>query len=225
VLTSDRILAPAYGFKTGDAKEAFAEAKFVPPASLPTGPSSASGYPVISAADALAMLDGSGTPLKGGSGTISPLVITGVQLGTGSFSTDRGWQTLPAWLFTLGGVQNPAAVLAVAPSAIFTPSSVPRGLAGIAAKRGNSGQTLTVIFTGAAPGPGPCTADYTAEVAESATAVAVAIHAIPQTATTTGPEFCTDVGYDRQVTVTLAAPLGGRVLVDDSGRPASLSSS
>jgi hypothetical protein len=219
VLTGDRVVGPALGFKTDQAKEAFSEGMFVSPAALPATPSSANGYPLVTASDAYAILHGEGTPIKGSPDTVPPLTITGVRLGTASFSTDRGWQTLPAWLFTFAGVQNPAAVLAVSPTGIYT-QALPSNPATIGATLGGDGQTLTVTFAGAPPGSGPCTANYTAEVAESATAVAVEINAIPQTATTDSQIACAGVAYDRQVIVTLASPLGGRVLVDDMGHPA-----
>ena len=75
-----------------------------------------------------------------------------------------------------------------------------------------------LTFVGAAAGTGPCTADYTAKVSESATAVAVTVaessHTPPGTA-------CNLVGYQRQAPVTLASPLGARVLVDTKTKAAS----
>jgi hypothetical protein len=120
VLTGESVLAPALGFKTGDAKIAFGAGNFVAPASLPVGPAAAGGYRLISAASALVLLKSSG----GGFGvsppvSTAPLVITAVVLGTAAFSTDRGTIKLPAWLFSLAGMQNPAAVLAMSPSAQF----------------------------------------------------------------------------------------------------------
>lgn len=71
-------------------------------------------------------------------------------------------------------------------------------------------RTLTVQFFGAPSGTGPCTASYTATQAASRVAVAVAVkeHAHG------GSAACAAVGYMRQVTMALAAPLRGRVLVD-----------
>lgn len=66
-------------------------------------------------------------------------------------------------------------------------------------------------FTGAASGTGPCTASYSATQAASRAAVAVAVK---EHAHGDGSVACAAVGYMRQVTVVLAAPLGGRVLVD-----------
>ena len=53
------------------------------------------------------------------------LTVTGAHLGTAVFDTDRGPRQLPAWLFGLAGVHDPAAVLAVAASRIFVPHGRP----------------------------------------------------------------------------------------------------
>jgi hypothetical protein len=76
--------------------------------------------------------------------------------------------------------------------------------------------SLTFTFSGAPDNPGPCGADYTAAVAESPSAVAVAVLAIPHSAPD-APIACTAIAAIRSVTVNLAGPLGGRVVVNASG--------
>jgi hypothetical protein len=144
--------------------------------------------------------------------TADRLAVTSVRLGTGLFATDRGLRQLPAWLFGFAGVRDPAAVLAVAPSRIFTQ---PAGAASTAspamsARLAADGRTLTVRLVGAAPGTGPCTASYTMRQAASPAAVAVTV----QEHAHGGAVACSTVGYLRQVRVVLPARLGGRVLVD-----------
>jgi hypothetical protein len=111
-------------------------------------------------------------------------------------------------------VQDPAAVLAVAPSSQFAVAGRP--LASIGARLARDGRTATVTFVGAKPGIGPCGADYTVFRSESENAVALfvreTLHAIDTTVS------CTAVGYLRHEVVVLEAPLGNRVLVDAKTR-------
>ena len=84
-------------------------------------------------------------------------------------------------------------------------------------------RTLTVGFTGAASGTGPCTARYALRVTESATAVAVTVIASPNGS---GTEICTLVGYIRHASAALGASLGNRVVVDSiSGGPIAVTGS
>src|SRR5205807_9075463 len=78
----------------------------------------------------------------------SRLAVTGVRLGTAVFDTDRGPRRLPAWLFGLAGVRDPAGVLAVAASRIFTPNGRPaNGQPFVGSARlGRDGRMLTVRF-------------------------------------------------------------------------------
>ena len=209
VLTGAPVADPASGFPSGTAKLAYLEGAFNLPSSLPVGPATAAGFPLITAREATGVLKSvaaKGPPLT------SRLAVTGVRLGTAVFDTDRGPRQLPAWLFGLAGVRDPAGVLAVAPSRIFAPPrrpANPRPFVG-SALLGRDGRTLTVEFTGAGSGTGPCTASYSLDQAASRTAVAVAVkeHAHG------GKVACAAVGYPRRVTMVLPAPLGGRVLID-----------
>jgi hypothetical protein len=209
VLTGPPVADPASGFPNGDAKLAYLEGAFNLPAALPSGPAAAAGFPLISAREATGVLR---SVAAKGPPVTSRLTVTGVRLGTAVFDTDRGPRRLPAWLFGLAGVRDPAGVLAVAASRIFTPArrpANPHPFVG-SAMLGRDGRTLTVEFTGAGSGTGPCTASYTLDRAMSSTAVAVAVQEHKRDSTA----LCAAVGYPRRVTVVLPAPLGGRVLVD-----------
>jgi hypothetical protein len=209
VLTGPPVADPASGFPSGNAKLAYLEGAFSMPAALPSGPAAAAGFPLITAREATLVLRSvaaKGPPVTG------RLTVTSVRLGAAAFSTDRGVRQLPAWLFGLAGVRDPVGVLAVAAGRIFAPRVRPaNGNPFVAdARLGRDGRTLTVQFVGAPSGTGPCSASYSATQATSGAAIAVAVkeHAHG------GSVACAAVGYRRHVTVVLAAPLGGRVLVD-----------
>jgi hypothetical protein len=65
---------------------------------------------------------------------------------------------------------------------------------------------------------GPCGFSYTAAAAESDTAVAVAVRQFSH-ATPSAPTVCDLVYRLGYITVTLNAPLGDRVLLDEHGKP------
>jgi hypothetical protein len=204
---------PHSGFKSGDDKLAFASGNFVLATELPPGRPTSDGRPLIDAEDAFALLTGQHAVPK----PSTALKVTDVQLATGSFRTDRGPQQLPAWVFTLAGVRAPAGVLAI-PAEDRWPGQPDSGVAEneLTAHLSADGRTATVTFVGAEAGSGPCAAEYDAEVAESSTAVAMAIHTRPRPTTGNGDEVCDLVGHQRTVTVTLDHPLGGRVLIDQA---------
>ena len=213
VLTASAVSDPAHGFHTDDDKIAYISGAFVAPATLPTGPHAAAGYPVVSAARALAVLRAQGNPDSGSSSPPAPLVITEVRFGSASFDTDRGPRVLPAWLFSFQGVEGPAAVLAVAPSARFPASELLSP--GIGAQLAPDGRTATFTFVGGAAGSGPCTSDYTVDQLASDTAVAVTVR---ETSNRGGS--CISLGYERHATIVLGSPLGERVLVDATRKAA-----
>ena len=74
-----------------------------------------------------------------------------------------------------------------------------------------SGRSITVSFTGAHAGTGPCDANYRASAVGDHRAVAFTITAIV-TPYPTGV-WCTALGYFRTAVIRLARPLGARVLV------------
>ena len=218
VLVGPSVVDPRTGFPDGPSKLAYLERAIDLPASLPEGPQTADGYPVTSgaaAAQAFMSTRAKGPPAG------RRLSVSDVALGMASFQTDRGVVDLPAWQFWFGGVADSAAVLAVAPSRMFVASPVASGRAPrvTGASLAPDGRTLVIKFTGMAAGNGPCTADYTVDLASSRTAVAVDVHEHAHTSsspTGSGGVACTLIGYPRQVTTRLDAPLGARVLVDDT---------
>lgn len=210
------VLVSEYGYRSSiafdnETKDAFESGAFNEPASFPSAPPQAGGYPITTAADALATLRADVNPVVGPHPPPIPLTITNITLDQAAFETDRGILTLPAWTFTFLGVQGSAPVLAVAPSARFPTPAAALHLGTQSAHIASDDKTITVSFTGAAAGTGPCTADYTIDQLASDTAVAVSVkehrHA-------TGSETCLSIGYGRSATVTLKEPLGARVLVN-----------
>jgi hypothetical protein len=142
---------------------------------------------------------------------VQPLVITTIRYDTASFGTDRGFAQMSAWLFdtAYGSYAYPA----LDPSAYWQGGMVTSGSVG--GRASPDGKTLTLSLVGGPDTPGPCGVDYSASVAESDTAVAVAIASrIHGGGSTT---FCDLVGYSRTVMVRLARPIGGRVLLDAVG--------
>jgi hypothetical protein len=223
VLIGESVDGPDRGFTNPDIriadaeKEAFDAGAMSTPASFPPGPPSADGIPIIGAAAAFDRLRATG------SGTASTeLQTTDVRLGTGSFLTDRGWRTLPAWLFSFRDVEDPVAVLATAPAASFPSPNGNTPPAQLGAKTTAGSRTVELTFVGPKEESGPCGAQYEAHVTESSVAVAVSVSVVPPavtTTTTSSPSVimgCVDIGYSRHVTITLREPLGARVLVDDT---------
>ncbi len=216
--------SPGQGFDTNDAKIAALCAKFGLSIVLPVdSPKQASAswpdgtratYPGIPAADAYAALT---RPGSGGSNAgcakVAPLPVTAARLGVAGFTTDRGVAQMSAWLFKATGAWAEFHVPAI-PLSAFWPGPF-EGSIGGGASLSPSGRQLTFGFVGGPP-DGPCAEDYTGVVAESPHAVAVAVQSNPGRPQA-GPIACDLVGHIRSVTVQLASPLGGRVLVDASG--------
>lgn len=214
VLAGPDVTGPPAGFPNGPDKLAYEAGAITFPPAMPQGPASAGGFRVITAGQAAALLRPrtvTGPPAH------TRLRVTTVRLGAAMFLTDRGLRRLPAWLFSFAAIRGPAAVLAVAPAQIFrlpAPAGERPPLVDSAFSR-TGGRVLTVRFTGAPAGHGPCTAGYSVRAAESATAVAVAV---VEHAHGSGGVACSAVGYSRQVTTRLTEPLGARVVVDAVSR-------
>lgn len=211
-------------FPGGAAKQAFADGAIDLPRSLPAGPGEAAGYPLISAANAARQLTRGQAPaptpvasaVQSGapSSTASPatrLTVTGVKLGTSVVGTDRGQQALPAWQFSFRGVAGTADVLAVAASGRYWPAGLKQvATLDHASQPGRNGRTLTLATSGAEEGTGSCEASYSVRQQSSAHAVALYVVETDHG----GAGNCPDDGFPVTVPVTLAAPLGNRVLVD-----------
>ena len=143
--------------------------------------------------------------------TSLPFVIKDVRWSTAGFPTDRGTMTMSAWIFDIGEVEAYLAYAGLAPSSFWRRAVQVEGRgAGLT----DGGRTLKIAVGNA--GPGPCGSDYTAAAAESDSAVAVAVkqysHATP--GTEVACPLYLRVSY---ISLTLKAPLGGRVLLDEKG--------
>src|SRR5262245_8056655 len=139
-------------------------------------------------------------------------VITRIRLASAGFPTDRGMHDLPAWLFDVPEVNAYIGHLALPASALWGGGVVTQE--GRGAQVSADGMTLKVGVSN--PEAGPCGNDYTASAAESSTAVAVAVKQFPhlKPGETVACDLVLRAGY---VEVKLLAPLGGRVLVDETG--------
>jgi hypothetical protein len=148
----------------------------------------------------------------------SPLLLESAVAGEREFATDRGRKGLPAWCVQAQGVTDPIWVLDPAASrqSWQPPDAEDLYWRGSKASLGSDGRTLTLSFTGA---PEYYTSYPGATFLESGNAVAV----IPvREEHVTGPR--TTVGKRREVSATLARPLGNRVLLDEHGAPVMVTS-
>jgi hypothetical protein len=175
-------------------------------------------YSSISAATALAAMTqpGPGTS-ESYCKTVDPVVFSAVRFGAYGFFTDRGSAQIDSWLFATTAFSGEIAYPALAKSAIWN-ADLSEG-SGNGTIVSDDGRTLKFGFVGGS-GTGPCAVKYQALVAESPTAVAVAVQAAQSTAACNGPSDL--VGYARTVYVSLAGPLGGRVVLDATGNLATV---
>lgn len=188
------------GFRTGEQKMAFLRGAI----------DAVAGFP----ADVLKVMRGepaehAGPPLT---------VITAIQA-SARFSTDRGRRELPAWKVQARDVPEPIWVIdpAIIRHTWWPPDGQVREWTGTTAVLDPDGRTITMTFPG---GPANRTQYPTTEVLESGGALAL----IPVKVDTGPAGFRTTVGYSREVTVTLARPLGNRVVLDQVGAPVMVNS-
>lgn len=148
-----------------------------------------------------------------------PLTVTGVTLGTVPVRTSRGEAQVPAWLFTIKELAIPVARLAVAPTAV-TPvpeptapvRPLPDGLVAAQDLTAVDGARLTVRL-----GVGACDTGIAPLVQERPDVVVVG------GGVTRSTGECIDLLKLEPVTVTLAAPLGARPVLDVfTGAPLSI---
>ncbi len=214
------------GFTNGDSKLAAMCSKFSLGTSLPSGiPARTSAmwpdgttdsYSAISAEDAFAAITKSQPGVSPDMcAQIAPLQITTVRFAIAAFRSDRGLVHMSAWFFGSPGVVGELEYPALSPPAFWKGafiSPVSNQTANISA----DGLTLSYLFYGAPDSSGPCGADYKGVVAEATSAVAVAVQELARSVPD-GPVACPAMAQQRTVTLTLASPLGGRVVVDASG--------
>jgi len=194
-----------------------------PPADLPTEapPDGEVRWPdgatasvlLISAQQAVAALR---TAITEPCGDCTSLRITGSGLTTGPIETSRGPAIAPVWEFTVQGTAVKVTRAAIAdPITVvpppWDPNDPPVGLAIESASGTVGGRELMVAFVGAPlPGDQACGEDYTAEAVESELAVVVIVTRHPHAAF----GACRAVGAPRTAAVELAAPLGGRAVLE-----------
>jgi hypothetical protein len=157
-----------------------------------------------------------------------PLRISGARLTSAQVTTTRGSAIAPVWEFTLGGT-----AVKVTRVAIVDPITIalapwteppwgnsgdaPAGISIDSATATVDRRELTVAFVGVPlAGDQACGADYTADAVESPLAVVVIVTVHPNGA----GGACDLVGAARTASVTLAAPLGDRTVLEvTQGRP------
>ncbi|MHB9859894.1 hypothetical protein [Streptomyces sp. YIM S03343] len=167
--------------------------------------------PVLGAGEAYRSFDRATTP--------GPhLIVTGAKLGTMTLATSRGPANVSAWLFTIKGYDTPLKRAAVRPSTLpespigparNLPSDVLSPLGGLSEVSGD-GRTVTV-----SAGHGSCDDGPAVHALETNGSVVLAAYVVGST-----DGACTSDLRVEEVTVRLARPLTGRILLDAStGRP------
>ncbi len=155
----------------------------------------------------------------GGAYACGQLTVTGAEPGVVTVRTSRGLVSVPAWRFTVAGLGWKVSEVAVARSTLVVlPGYGPippaggntPGVSGVTAVSGN-GRTLTLSFIGSA-----CDAAWGAYRYQSGGTVVVGSWEQPSA----GNAPCPAMGISRTARVTLARPLGTRVVLDvASGLP------
>jgi hypothetical protein len=139
-------------------------------------------------------------------GHCTALTVTALKLGTVKVNTSRGEATVPAWLFTVDELARPVARVAVAPAAIKTPPSGGPMITGLERVTVDGARLTYTIIAG-------CVKDTTPRAYEADDLVVVGA-----TSTPIGGA-CADVARFEKLTVTLKAPLGDRMVLNENGQP------
>ena len=142
--------------------------------------------------------------------------VLSVHLGTDVWETARGGRLLPAWLFTVSGLEGIASVLALSPSDLFQPRRVsePRRGSGVpasSASLGDGGRIITIGFVGGPVGTKGCDDTYEARVVQER---AIDVVFVTETRVIPSGVLCAQPGYFDHLSVKLTRPIGGRVIVD-----------
>ena len=144
------------------------------------------------------------------------ILVTAARLTSGPIQTTRGPATAPIWEFTLQRTAVKVTRVAIANPVVVAPSfdwAPHLGLAIDSAAGSVGTNELTVAFVGAPDaGDKECGEDYTAEAVESDLAVVVIVTRHPHFAPLGGG--CSAVGARRTASVSMAAPLGERAVLD-----------
>ena len=214
------------GFGSQSEKAAFGSGHFRLAGTLPAGPlpglihwadGSTLRLPLLTARAAFAEL--AAQRACGGPASCGQLTVTGAQPGVVTVHTSRGPASVPAWRFMVAGLGWAVSEVAVARSALVVlPGYGPippggrntPGVNGLTAVSAD-GHTLTLSFIGSA-----CDAAWGAYRYQSNTTVVAGSWEAPAA----GNAPCPAVGMIRTARVTLARPLGTRVILDvASGLP------
>jgi hypothetical protein len=214
------------GFVSQQAKDAFGSGHFKLAGTLPTGPlpglvrwadGTTLRLPLLTARAAFADLATQGP--CGGPSACGQLTVTGAQPGAVTIHTSRGLASVPTWRFTVAGLGWTVSEVSVARDALVVlPGYGPipaagqntPGVSGLTAVSAD-GRTLTLRFLGSA-----CDAAWGAYRYE--TNGTVVAGSWEKSAAGNSP--CAAVGVPHTIHVTLAHPLGTRVILDvASGRP------
>ena len=152
-------------------------------------------------------------PVSTSPGPCSALTVTAARFGTAPLRTSRGVATVPVWLFTVAGLAEPVARVAVSPDAVDEvpqPPALPPvpGNPPLAATQhltGVKGLTLRFVV-----GVSPCVTDVRGRVLEGEDLVVVGATFRAEDA----GQACPAMLKLQPVTVTLEEPLGQRLVVD-----------
>lgn len=214
------------GFGSQQEKDAFGSGHFKLAGTLPAGPlpglvrwagGSTLRLPLLTARAAFAEL--AAQRPCGGPSACGQLTVTGAQPGAVTVRTSRGLASVPAWRFTVAGLGWKVSEVAVARSALAVlPAYVPIPAAGqhtpgvnVLTAVSADGRTLTLSFIGSA-----CDAAWGAYRYQSNSTVVAGSWEKPSAGNTP----CPAVGMPRTARITLAHPLGTRVILDvASGLP------
>ncbi|GIH02733.1 hypothetical protein Rhe02_08000 [Rhizocola hellebori] len=216
----DLTQAPQEGFPSDELKIAFAEGRYTLSTTLASEASKgtirfADGkrleVPVLSADAAYRAID----KADAGDGRAA-LEVTSAQAGITPIQTSRGMAEVPAWRFTIKGIDHPVVRVAVSPEAI-KPLPVPPEEPLDPGTHLVSAQDLTAVSANKIDyrlGVGACDKDITPLAWESADIVVIGgrIGMPPEGA-------CTAQLILHPVSVTLSKPVGDRVILDISGSP------
>jgi hypothetical protein len=241
-------VAPAAGFGTDDAKQAFIAGWYSLRTDLTAGrpadgkihfpDETVLDVPLVSAREAYTAIDQGDPPVCAEPSTAPPpepspadpdasvgvpaqqacsaLTVTAAKLASTMVRTSRGTVAVPAWLFTVDGLAEPIARVAVDLSAVspvptvnVPPFTYTAGLVTAQDLIGVKGTELTFRL-----GVGACDTDIRPLVVETPEVVLVA-----GTVVTTG-DTCIDILKLEPVTVTISEPLGERAVLDGlNGQP------
>ncbi|MEU9105483.1 hypothetical protein AB0D54_14095 [Streptomyces xanthophaeus] len=209
---------PPGGFRSGEDKVAYLARNFLLRAELPAGPApvtpirwadgSTLTLPLQDAAEAYEEVDQE--PDRD-----HALTVTAVRFGETSAPTSRGPAVVPAWLFTVEGYDTPLARIAVRPQELPEPPVLPedRTDPAVAPLTGHSAPLPDATAFTVTAGHGSCDAGAAVDVLEGADTVVLAGRILVRTDLDPGAA-CDAMLRAQHVQVTLARPLGDRLVVD-----------